>query len=358
VGYSAERTDLAEARAPLIKLWTENLPVGVDPDEKLGWFYRDSPSGPGEAFLLRADDRSAVGCAGYVARELAFGGSTVRAALLADFAIDRGHRSALPAIVLQRAVKKYVDTAGYGLSYGFPNANAVAVHKRTGYRELGKMARFIRVLRYGGYLKRRYGWERRSAIGGALLDRAVVAASTLRALPGRRGHALVWEREFDARWDALWERPNALGHRIACRRDAALLRWRFSRQPGTGVAIAALVERGAGDRLAAYAVVKTGEAVDGAPPIAMLVDLYGVDIAALDALLGQLVPALYARGFGAIEFRYLGHPRMRDLLVRHWFSFRNTDRTVILSPTPDCPIDGALLCDSNAWFMTDLDEDT
>lgn len=356
MGYRALRTELDEARAPLIKLWTENLPVGVDPDAKLHWFYRDAPSGPGEAFLLRADNDAAVGCAGFATRELAVGDQTVRAALLADFAIDRGHRSALPAVILQRAVKKRVDESGYGLSYGFPNDNAVAVHRRTGYRELGKMARFVRVLRYGGYLERRYGWKRRSKLGGAVVDRAVVGASFVRALPGRRTYALAWLRDFDARFDALWDRAQAtgdLGYKIACRRTAALLRWRFGRQPGSGIAIAALVARGTGE-LAAYAIVKPG----GAGEIAQLVDLFGASVAALDALLGQLVPALYARGYGAIEFRYLGHPRVRDVLVRHWFSFRNTDRTVILSPTPACPIDLALLCDSNAWFMTDLDEDT
>ena len=353
MAYRAQLTDLAEARAPLIKLWTENLPVVGDPDAKLDWFYRDAPGGHGEAFLLRDAAGTAVGCAGMSTRELVFGDHVIRAALLADFAVDKQHRSGLPALVLQRAVKRHVESH-YAMSYGFPNDHAVAIHRRTGYRELGKMARFVRVLRHGAYLQRRFGWNRRAQLGGAIADRALIATSFTRALPQARHFALRWEPDFDARWDRLWEVTRQRREAIACRRSSAFLRWRFTRKPDDPHAIAALVTRGANERLAAYAVVKQ----TGSADVARLADVYGESMEALDALLGLLVPALYARGYGSIEFRYLGHGRVREVLARHWFSFRNTDRTVIVSPTASCPIDPAVACDSNAWFMTDLDEDT
>lgn len=355
MGYRAIRTELDVARDPLMRLWRDNLPVAGDLDAKLAWFYREAPAGEGAAFLLASDDAAAVGCAGLAGRELAvLGGDAparLRVALLADFAIDRAHRSAMPALVLQRAVKRYVDDAGFALSYGFPNDHAVAIHRRTGYRELGRMARFVRVLRHGGYLERRYGWRRRSRLGGAVADGAALAASTVRALATARTYALRWEAGFDARWDDLWARVEggpAPGFQIATRRTSALLAWRF-RAP----TVATLVER-AGGALAAYAVVRRSEAGD----VAELADVFGASPAALDALFAQLVPALYVRGFAAVLVRYLGHPALRRVLADHWFSFRNTDRSMIVAPTPTCPVDPAILLDSNAWYVTELDEDT
>ncbi len=353
MAYRAQLTDLAEARAPLVKLWTENLPVVGDPDAKLDWFYRDAPSGHGEAFLLRADDGAAVGCAGLSTRELVYGDQVIRAALLADFAIDKHHRSGLPALVLQRAVKRHVE-AHYALSYGFPNDHAVAIHRRTGYRELGKMARFVRVLRHGAFLQRKYGWRRRSRFGGALADGALIATSFTRALPQATRFVLRWETEFDARWDRLWDVAAGQRRVIACHRSAAFLRWRFLHKPDDRHTIAALMSRGSRERLAAYAVIKDS----GSLEVARIADVFGESMEALDALFGLLVPMLYARGYGSIEFRYLGHDRVRELLARHWFSFRNTDRTVILAPAPGCAVDPAIVGDASAWFMTDLDEDT
>jgi len=351
VPYRAVLTDATEARGPLIKLWTENLPVAGDPSAKLRWFYEENPAGKGEAFLLNDDSGAAIGCAGMATRELSYGGAVARAALLADFAIDKHHRIGLPALVLQRAVKRHVE-AKYALSYGFPNAHAVAIHLRTGYHELGQMARFVRVLRHGTFMQKKYGWERRARFGGAIVDRAIALASLARALPSARSLVLRWETDFDERWDRLWERASRARALVACPRTSAFLRWRFLRKPNERNAIAALVERRSG-ALVAYAVVRGGP---DSP--AELVDLFGAGPEALDALLGHLVPALYRRGHTAIEVRYLGHPYVREVLAKHWFSFRNVDRVVIVSPTTHCPIDRAVLCDANAWYMTDLDEDT
>ncbi|MCX5747281.1 MAG: hypothetical protein NT062_32845 [Proteobacteria bacterium] len=349
MAYRAVLTEPAEAREALIRLWTENLPVHGDLKAKHRWFYEDNPAGKGEAFLLFADDGPAIGCAGLAPRTLAYDGVVARGALLADFAIDKHHRSGLPAIVLQRAVKRHIE-ATYALSYGYPNAHAVAIHKRTGYHELGQMGRYVRVLRFGPYIQKRFGWDLRSRLGGAIVDRAVATASRARALPGARTQRLAWVADVDARFDRLWERADR--SLVACPRTSEFLRWRFLRKPTEHNAIAILHER-AGGALLAYAVVR-GDA--GGP--AELVDLFGTGPEALDALLGQLAPALYARGHTTVEFRYLGHPWVRDVLAKHWFSLRNVDRSVIISVATSSPIPREVLCNPNAWYMTELDEDT
>lgn len=348
MSYRAVLADVLEARAPLIRLWSENLHVRGDLDDKLQWLYRDAPSGPGEAFLLQTEDQ-VVGCAGLTTRELYHQGKSARAALLADFAIDKRHRSALPALTLQRAVKRHTDEA-YDLSYGFPNDNAVAVLRRIGFHELGRMARFVRVLRHGPFLVRRYERPILGRAAAMVVDPAALAATVVRSVPGRMRARLEWLADFDDRFDHLWElaQPRDL---IACRRSSQFLRWRFSRKPHDKHAIAALVDRKR-DALAAYAVVRREQGE------AELVELFGRDLVAIDTLLAQLVPALYRRGHTSVSFRYLGHPRMLEVLARHFFSLREARRLVITSFAPSFPFDTKIAADPNRWYLTDLDEDT
>jgi hypothetical protein len=348
MSYRTVLTDVLEAREPLLKLWSENLQIRGDLDQKLRWFYLDAPSGRGEAFLLRTE-AEVVGCAGLTMRELYFRGQRARAALLADFVVDKRHRSALPALTLQRAVKRHTDGA-YDLSYGLPNDGAVAVLRRIGYHELGRMARFVRVLRSASFLARRY---KRPLIGRAaavVVDPASIGVTAARSLRERMRTRLEWLPDFDDRFDRLWEvaQPREM---IACKRSSQFLRWRFARKGAESYHIVALAARRGGE-LAAYAVVRndTGEAE--------IADLFGRDVDAIDALLGQLVPALYLRGYTSVSFRYLGHPHLLEVLARHWFSLREARRVVMVNFAPGCPFDARLASATTRWYLTDLDEDT
>ena len=334
----------------LTRLWTDNLPVRGDAAAKLRWAYLDSPSGRGEVVLLRDGDAHPIGCAGITLRELSVDGAPVRAALLADFAVDRAHRVGFPALVLQRAVKRHVE-AGYHLSYGFPNQHAVAVHLRTGYHELGKMQRYARVLRHGPYLEKRLGIPVAAALAGRAIDTGAHAIQRVRARRPSRALALDWLADVDDRFDRVWAAGRAWAH-IVCRRDAAFLRWRFLRKFDERAAVAAAVDRATGD-LRAYAIVH-----GAAGELAELRDLFGVDPDAIGSLLALLVPALYDRGHTAVSMRFLGDPRIPDLLTQHDFQLRDADRSVIVCPGPTAPVDPAVLRATASWYITDLDEDT
>lgn len=350
MSYRTVLTDAAtDGREALIRLWRENLPVTGDPEAKLRWTYVDSPNGPGEAFLLRAGDDVAVGCAGIQLRELVHRGRVVRAALLGDFAIDRKHRSGLPALTLQRGVKRHVE-AGYDLSYGFPNDNALPIHRRTGYHELGRLARFVRVLRHASYLARRYGRPGVARAAGAILDPAIMAQTVARAIRFGPTVELRWLDDFDSRFDHLWDEANH-GYPLTCRRSSAFLRWRFLRKPDERNSIAALIDRRSG-ALRAYAVVH-----DGPNGGADLADLFGANLEAVDALLALVIRALYRRGYTMVVFRYLGHARLHDVLTRHGFALRESERAVVVHAAASCPIADSIY-DFRAWYMTQLDEDT
>jgi hypothetical protein len=335
--YSVSETDVHDSSAVLHRLWADNLDVRGGLDAKLHWFYRDGPHGPGRALVLRAHD-AAVGCAGVGVRTLVHRGAPLRAALFADLAIDRRHRTGLPALTLLRSIRAEVARS-FDLGYGFPNRKAIAVYRRAGFFELGSMYRYVRVLRSGRYLAaapQRWVPE--------LADRALAAVERLHELRARR-FALDWPARFDARFDRLWQAVRT-GDRIACERSAEFLRWRFARDRHR---IAAVVCRDTG-ALVGYGVLRPAErgGLD-------LVDLVGAGARVLDAAIALIVPAARRLGFAALGFRFLGDPRVIRVLRAHGFVRRGEPRSIVVAPGRG-PALAAL--PAAAWYLTDLDEDT
>ncbi len=341
--YSVSETDIHDSRAVLHRLWADNLHVRGGLDARLRWFYCDGPHGPGRALVLRAHD-AAVGCAGVGVRTLVHRGTALRAALFADLAIDRPHRSGLPALTLLRAIQAEV-ARDFDLGYGFPTPRAIALYRRAGFVDLGRMYRYVRVLHSQRYLA---AAAPRLRVAAAVADRALAAAARLHALRARR-FELDWPARFDARFDRLWQAVRAgdrAGDRIACERSAAFLGWRFAHDRHR---IAAIVRRDTG-ALAAYGVLRPAE-----HGLLELVDLLGAGDRELDAAIALIVPAARRLGFAAIGLRFLGDPRVIRVLRAHGFVRRGEPRSIVVAPGRGSVL--AALPTRTAWYLTDLDED-
>jgi hypothetical protein len=340
--YSVRASDALEARDQLVKLWSDNLPVRGALDAKLRWFYCDGPHGPGRAFLLHSRDAT-VGCAGIGERALLNHGHPLRVALFADLAIDRRHRSGLPAMLLLRSVRNDIERE-YDLGYGFPNRHARAVYLRSGYRELGHMYRYVRVLRTRGYLQPTLdSWW--TAPLATIADGALAGLARTHAFFARE-FSLIWPETFDARFDELWFAARDR-FPIACARTASFLRWRFAREPHR---IAAITPRGSSE-LVAYAVMRPGE--DGCMDI---VDLFGVGERQLAAMLARLVPAIDRLGFHAVGCRFLGNLNIVDILHAQGFVRRGCPRSVMVTNGRTAAL--RRVDELEFWYLTDLDEDT
>src|SRR5262249_2896546 len=128
MAYTLCEADLARDRDELESLWARNF---ADQGGHRCDVYTSNPDGPGTVWLLRTAEGKAVGATGLVSR--AFGAGQIGQAI--NLAVDVGHRSAGPALMLQRAV---VAAAGERqLPLLGVSVTAEAVQKRAGYRELG-----------------------------------------------------------------------------------------------------------------------------------------------------------------------------------------------------------------------------
>jgi hypothetical protein len=349
--YSVRRSTPLAEEGELLRLWRENLPLGCDASEKFRWTYRDAPLPVEDVFLLAVKQDgglSAVGTCGLGARLFKVGQEETLGVVLGDFAVDAGHRTLMPATVLMRAARREV-LGKYKLAYGFPNDRAVPVCRRVGYAELGKMTRYVRVLRYERFLRRAVDLPIATKMAAHAIDAATHALSAPAHFRARRSFHLEWMDRTDARFDVLWKDARS-EYPIMGERGAAFLGWRLLGNPALTCTIAALASKTDG-RLEAYAAVS----LDGA--VARVLDLFGRK-RALGPLLDSILPALRARGASTVEFRYLGSPHVCGVLRSRGFVAREATRVVVFDFAPELSAHAALLKDAASWHLTDADEDT
>jgi hypothetical protein len=230
--YAVRAGDPDADREAVLEVWRGNLGQDARMAVKYDWFYLRAPAGaPLLQLLFHGDGETPVGACSAGRRTLLRDGVPLRAGVLVDLAVAPEHRSLGPALMLQQGLfaagQRELD-----LLYGFPNPKAAPVFKRIGYRPLGEMIRYARVVRHAPYLRRRLPKLPSFAAPplGALID---LGRGLCDALRHPQAHALR------ARWHAhapdiaaLWEsapKPQA----ITAQRDDAHLRWRFDEAPAT-----------------------------------------------------------------------------------------------------------------------------
>jgi len=345
MAYGVKESEASAVAEVLVALWRRNLPVAEgDVQAKLRWFYLEGPHGPARALVLQDSAGSPIGCAGIGHRRFSLTdrAELVPAALLADLAVDRAHRSGFPAMTLTRAAREAARRIA-PIHYGFPNPSAVGLFERMGYRKLGVMTRWVRILRHAAYVERVLASPILARAAGALVDAARLVELTPARVAALR-YRLDHGGPVDARFDRLWDAGRRQYGAIAWR-GAEFLRWRFLGAPGARLEIVALVERG-GRAVRAYAAVERVETVFH------IRDAFGVSLADTGLLLDLLVPDLRAAGGTALSFSFLGSPRVEALLRAHRFQPREATRAVVVDARP-----GNELPATESWYVTDGDED-
>ena len=348
--------------ADICRLWRENLGLATSAEDKFRWLYRDAPDVADTVFALEAVENGQarlVGANGMVRRRLWVAGRELQAVVNCDFAVDRAHRSLLPALSLLRIFREDV-AARFDLAYGFPNGKAEAVLKRAGFKELGRTRRWARVLRHAGYATRLSSrndvpavvrlaasrpWLARA--GAAVVDVARAAAGRLAVARGAVKYQVRSHSEPDERWDALWAAARD-EYGVVGARTAAFLRWRFALVPG--ISFVTLQRRGE-QQLRAYAVLQFDD-VTGAAHVR---DLFG-HLDNLGNLVDALAPLAYRAGASSLSVRYLGAPAVERLFVDRGFTVREGTRSVVLDTGPALA-EGAIVADPSRWHLCDVDED-
>jgi hypothetical protein len=337
--------DLVRDRAAILDAWAANFPdvSAADHARRLHWFYEQNPLGSGRMWLLRRQATGqVVGTAGLGPRRFVVNGTPVAAGLASDFSVLKEHRTALPALMLQRSVLTTLEQ-DLGLIYTFPNPKSLPIFKRLGYQEIGPLARWVKVLRSAPYLAKRRGLGWAAPLLGPAVDlvRRGLAPETWRST-GR------WQlrpvEAFDERLDHLVAR---LGPDPAVRteRSAAFLHWRYRLDPLRSYERFALHAHG-DDRLAGWCVgLLRADA-----------EFRIIDLAAeapgdvLDALLLLVLRAARARGARCAAIEGCNLDWLLPAMTRLGFQSRTPNATCVV-------MTGATKIDLSSWRLLLADED-
>ena len=233
--YSTRLAVFPQDKAAVIGLWLSNLGTPEHAPDKFRWFYEESPLGKPLTLLLQcAHDRTQetvelAGVASAGTRSFVIRGEVVTAGVLVDMTVTSGHRTLFPALKLQKAVRE-AGLAACRLLYGFPNAKAAPVFQRVGYRKLGMIHRYVRVLRTTRYLQR-YLPSSLAAVAGAVVD-AFLRLKTLACARASTDTRLRWLELSEMRIEPTSSLTPAAVEIIRGVRDESFLRWRFGESRG------------------------------------------------------------------------------------------------------------------------------
>jgi GNAT superfamily N-acetyltransferase len=220
----ALRTRAAEPTDPGIReVLQRNLPDAASA-ERIRWLYGSNPCGPALVWLAETESGEPVATSAAHRRVFRIEGKEALALNLSDFAIDTRYRTLGPALGLLRATLAAVREQGFAMSYDVPSEAMLALYRRLGYVELGRMERRVRLLSVRSVLARRVGGAAR--ILGLPFDLCLRARDAVPAFAGVTIAPL--DGGFGAEFDAL-EAREASRHPVRGVRSAAYLDWRYAR---------------------------------------------------------------------------------------------------------------------------------
>lgn len=278
------------------------------------WRFRDNPAGPGIIELAWDGDRLA---AHYAVSPvlLTVGGERVASALSGTTMTHPDYRGLGLFVTLARRVYDRMREQGFGLVWGFPNANS-----------------------HRGFVDH-LGWTDIYEV--PMLRRRVDGGGPLPSVDGVRELD-----DFDGRFEELWERVES-GYAVAARRTLAYLRWRFRDNPVERYRIAAAVRDGT---VAGYGVFKRYR------DEMQVVDLLGRDETVAADVVAAVTRTAAEEGASSVALWVnVGHPLHRRL---ERLGFRNGEPVTYFGGLPLQPelLDRGI-CDYAGWHLTLGDSD-
>lgn len=344
--YEVKPADPHAARDQVLGVWREGGLGGSQAPEisqqRYDWFYLRNPQGTARLSLLFTGGTCLVGSLGIGCRGFHIGGAGVLAGTLVDFVVSARHRSAFPALTLQRQGREHA-LRSMDLLYGLPGASAVGVCKRLTTHVSLELTRLARVIRHQAYIER--------LLPGIL---AAPAAFVVDAMDFLRIRARLfssqllgeWVPDFDESFDSLWTELDKSDLCIGTR-DRRFLHWRFRERPGCDYRIFT-VRRKSDRSLRMYFVCHRSGG------LLSIDDCLGVG-SDLELEQGVRMFCLAARKLGAtsVDVQLTGETALLRALLRSNFSVREG--------RPFFAVLGEVLQGSasgRTWYITRADEDT
>lgn len=317
----------------MLALWHRNLP-GASRD-RFEWLY-----GTGRAEAVLLGERPVIGSAGLMRRRFSIAGELIEGGAAIDLNVDEQQRSVGPAMTLARAVMKLADENGCSCLYGFPIPRAAGVLKRCGYRQIGEVSNWTKLLRSEAKLRTVLKSPLAARLAAPLVDVALRWKSPERAWQLPRQVVVERPATFDERFNRLWQAA-AQRFGVLGERSADYLKWRFSKCPELKYECFALSGRGCGELLGYIVWYRSDESI-------CIADLLAADDAATELLLAEFTRQARRLRADAIRLACFAASRFYEQLEAAGFSRRQDSYPVLVRMSEEVA----------DWYLTMADHDT
>ena len=337
--------DLTRDRELLIDTVSRFL-TPLSDGRRFDWLYKNNPEGVARTWLaMDTETGRLVGTAAAFPRRCYLGQSEISVWVFGDFCFDAQYRSLGPALQLQRACLRALESDSRAFSYDFPSAGMLAVYKRLGFDVTVTMIRLARLLRVDRKVREVINIPAAervvSTVGNTLLR--FVSANTVpdRSVELHHHQGLCGE-EFTMLAE---EQRGRTG--MCIQRSAKYLNWRYVNNPLTHYGFLTARRHGI---LKGYAVwTEAGKD-------AFVVDLFGEnDPAVVKGLLSEVVSYLVERGVMTLSvWLNDSHPWLS------WYSemgFRERDFVPMVC-IPGPALGNSVDVRSAKWFLMQGDRDS
>jgi predicted N-acetyltransferase YhbS len=354
--YTIIEADLKSDKEEIVNLLLKNMRGQTQ--KIYEWNYEMNPYGNALCWLAKHESiDSLVGSAAFFPRKVFLKGKEINAFITADFVVNEEHRVYGPALKLQRESHSKLKDSGFRFLYGVPNKLGSPFFYRIGYKKLGKIETFIKIIKTQR-LPRDYlihslpstktskltNLVFTSRISLKVIDFIVKLRSKERRHKKANKYSVETPELFDERFDVFWKKAkdqfNIIGER-----SSDFLNWRYVKSPLQDYKIFCIKDNKR--NIEGYVVYYFN---DNRYYVADMLFLNKNDV--LDSLLAEF--ALFARAneIGAIIIHYLGNSLFENRIKD--FNFRSVNKEVgeVLIYSPNSSLDSDIFNKDNWHFFT------
>jgi len=200
--------------------------------ERFQWLYLDNPQGKARAWLV-IDEKSAeaVAFTSVLPRLVKVDGRDTLCWNCCDFSVDKRFRTLGVAVKLRRKAKEGVDNRDIRALYAHPNDKMKVIHERVGHPCLGKMERYVKILKSKFQLQKIIRNSLLLSIISPVVDIGLRALDMALRCDSRFSFELIdGIAPYDVEYDKLFNDASK-AYRIVGDRSADYLNWRYGRNP-------------------------------------------------------------------------------------------------------------------------------
>ena len=332
----------------ILDIWKENLLDPPSTPEKFVWYYQNNPLGKGQCWLLlEKDSGEFIGTAGLGLRAVEISGKRLVIGLASDFAVKRRHRTVGPAVMLQKRLATEVGKSLPAI-YVIPNKAATPIMQLCGFKKVGELIRYVKVLNIDSYMYERFSYRLFVFMISKPIDYLMNLTSrdAWYSCPVDRVSKSM--SAFDSRFDELWKRARG-SFKIIGERSSEFLRWRYQECPTAKFEIFGLLDRSE-RQLHAYIVsYHRGKSLN-------IADLLFDSPEALKTILLLFLKEMRHQGQRSVNISMMAPAYVMRVLTDMGFLPRGEARSFLVHSEMDQTVN-QIMKSSDNWYLLSGDND-